>query len=184
MILLLLGLALWSAAHLMPRLAPGLHDRLGRAARPVVAVGVLLGLWLMIRGYSGWDAAWHWSPPAWTRHLNNLMVLVAVYLYAASGMKTRVAVALRHPQLLGVTLWAAAHLLVNGHWAALVLFGGLGVWAVVEMAVLNARAPAPETPPPAPMGREIGAVAGAVVVFILIGLVHGWVGANPFGAMS
>ncbi|MCZ4261722.1 NnrU family protein [Limimaricola sp. G21655-S1] len=180
---LVLGLALWSAAHLMPRLAPGLHARLGGSARGVVAGLVLLGLLLMIFGYGAWDAAHHHAPASWTRHLNNLMMLVAVYLFAASGLKTRAATALRHPQLLAVTLWAGAHLLANGDWASFVLFGGLGLWAVTEMALLDARAPVPQFAP-STTAREVRAVIGGVVVFILIGLVHGWIGPNPFGAIS
>ena len=181
MILLFLGLALWSAAHMSVRLAPGLHDRLGKAGRPLVAGLVLLGLFLMIRGYGTWDAEFHRTPAPWMRHLNNLMMLVAVYLYAASGLKTRAATALRHPQLLAVTLWATAHLLVNGDWAAFVLFGGLGIWAVAQMALLDARAPVPVAAPSSAR-REWRAGLGAVVVFIGIGLVHGWIGPNPFGA--
>ncbi|EYD70660.1 NnrU family protein [Limimaricola hongkongensis] len=183
MIQLVLGLGLWSAAHGLPRLAPGLHDRLGKAARPVVAVLVLAGLWLMIRGYGAASAAPRFAPAPWAYPLNYLMVLAAVYLYAASGVKTRAAQWLRHPQLLAVTLWAGAHLLVNAQWAALVLFGGLGLWAVAEMALLNARAPMPVAGPPVTPGRELRAVIGAVVVFIVIALVHGWVGPNPFGAL-
>ncbi|WP_341211221.1 NnrU family protein [uncultured Limimaricola sp.] len=184
MILLVLGLGLWSAAHLMPQLAPGLHARLGKRSRPVITVAVLLGLLLMILGYLGWDSEYHRTPAAWTRHLNNLMMLIAVYLFAASGARTRLAVALRHPQLLAVSLWSGAHLLANGSWSALVLFGGIGGWAVLEMALLDARKPSPIPTAPATMARELRAAIIAVVVFILIGLVHGWIGPNPFGAMS
>lgn len=184
MIQLLAGLALWSGAHALPRVVPGLHARLGRAARGVVAVMVLLGLWLMIRGYGAQDAVPRFAPAPWAWHLNYLMVLVAIYLFAASGMKTRAAAWLRHPQLLAVVLWGGAHLLVNTHWAAGLLFGGLAVWAVAEMVLLDTRAPVPVAPAPAPVGREVAALLGAVAVFILIALVHGWIGPNPFGAMS
>ncbi|MGR3464160.1 NnrU family protein [Limimaricola sp.] len=184
MIQLVLGLGLWGGAHGLPRLAPGLHDRLGKATRPVVAVLVLAGLFLMIRGYGAAGGAPRFAPAPWAYPLNYLMVLAAVYLFAASGMKTRLAGTLRHPQLLAVTLWAGAHLLVNTQWAALVLFGGLGLWAVAEMALLDTRAPAPAAPPRATPGRELRAAIGAVVVFIVIALVHGWIGPNPFGALS
>ena len=62
-------------------------------------------------------------------------MLIAFYLFAASGMKTRVTAMTRHPQLIGFSLWAVAHLLVNGDLPSLVLFGGLLVWALVEMAL-------------------------------------------------
>lgn len=61
----ILGLALWSAAQPMPRLAPGLHACLGCAARPVVALGVLAELWLTIRGYADWQAEMHHLLAPW-----------------------------------------------------------------------------------------------------------------------
>ena len=109
---------------------------------------------------------------------------VAPFQRGATSAKTRIAVALRHPQLLAVSLWSGAHLLANGTWSALVLFGGLGLWAVSEMALLDARVPVTTRPAPVTMARELRTVIIAVVVFILIGLVHGWVGPNPFGAIS
>ncbi len=184
MILILLGLAVWSGAHLFPQLAPALHERLGPRARPVVAAAVLASVVLMVLGYSTWDAHWYWTPPPGLRHVNNLLMLIAVYLFAASGAKTRLAVRLRHPQLIAVILWATAHLLVNGHLAAPLLFGGLGLWAILEILILNARAPAPVQQPPVPLRKEAVAVIMSLVVFILIGLVHGWIGPNPFGGTS
>ena len=64
-----------------------------------------------------------------------------------------------------------------------VLFGGLLAWALVEMAVLNRTTPRP-TPPtgPFPVRREAMAAVGAVVVMMVIGVIHGWIGPNPFGA--
>ena len=41
----------------------------------------------------------------------------------------------RHPRLCGVSLWAIAHLLVNGHLAALLMFGALLVTAAERHGV-------------------------------------------------
>ena len=33
----------------------------------------------------------------------------------------------------------------------------------------------------APVGKEIGAAVGAVVVMLVVGMIHAWLGYNPFG---
>ncbi|WP_135449187.1 NnrU family protein [Tabrizicola caldifontis] len=181
MTLIVLGLALWWAAHLFRRLAPAQRAAMGDAGRGVVALGVLAGLVLMVIGYRGVEQIDLWYPPVFLTHVNNLLMLFAVYLYAASGMKTRITRVIRHPQLTAVKVWAVAHLLVNGDLASVILFGGILAWAVVEVIVINRAEPRPAPPAPAPVGREIGAVVGAVVVLGAIGWVHNWLGVWPFG---
>lgn len=181
MTLIVVGLALWWAAHLFKRLAPGPRAALGDAGKGLVAVGVLAGVVLMVMGYRGVEHIDLWYPPSFLTHVNNLLMLFAVYLYAASGMKTRITRAIRHPQLTAVKTWAVAHLLVNGDLASVILFGGLLAWAVVEVILINRATPRGPLPEPAPMGKEIGAVVGAVVVLVGMMLVHNWLGVPPWG---
>ncbi len=135
MTLLLLGLALWVGAHLFKRLAPGPRAALGNAGKGIVAVLLVVSVVLM---YYGYGAARAEGDVWWSRHpalvgINNLLMLFAFYLYAASGMKTGITRVIRHPQLTAVKTWAVAHLLVNGDLASFVLFGGLLAWAVVSV---------------------------------------------------
>jgi len=181
MILLVLGLALWWAAHLFKRLAPGPRQAIGESGKIVAAVAVVASVVLMVIGYRGAEVVPLWEPPAFLRHVNNLLMLLAFYLYAASGMKTRITAVIRHPQLTGFKTWAVAHLLVNGDLASVVLFGGLLAWAVVAVIAINRATPRPAAPPPAPMGKEIGAVVGAVIVTGVVSGIHTWLGYNPFG---
>jgi uncharacterized membrane protein len=181
MALIVLGLALWWGAHLFKRLAPARRAAMGDAGKAVATVGILAGVVLMVIGYRGNEAPDLWYPPAFLTHVNNLLMLFAFYLYAASGMKTRITGIIRHPQLTAVKTWAIAHLLVNGDLASVVLFGGILAWAVVEVIVINRAEPRPPAPAPAAMGKEIGALVGAVVVMGLVGLVHGWLGVRPWG---
>lgn len=181
MTLIVLGLALWWAAHLWKRLAPASRASMGNAGKGLVTVGVLAGIVLMVMGYRGVEQIDLWYPPSFLTHVNNLLMVFAVYLYAASGMKTRITRAIRHPQLTAVKTWAVAHLLVNGDLASVILFGGLLAWAVVEVILINKAVPRGPLPEPAPMGKEIGAVVGAVVVTVAIMLVHNWLGVPPWG---
>jgi uncharacterized membrane protein len=189
MTLIILGLALWWGAHLFKRLAPGPRARLGDPGKGLVAVLVIFSVVLMVWGYRGsdWlgiegaDPVPLWSPPPFLIHVNNLLMLLAVYLYAVSGLQTRLARVIRHPQLTAVKTWAVAHLLVNGDLPSVVLFGGLLAWAVVSVIVINRAVPRGPLPEPAPPAREVAAVAGALAVFAGIAWVHDWLGVWPFG---
>ncbi len=181
MTLIVLGLALWWGAHLFKRLAPAARAGMGDAGKGLVAAGVLAGLVLMVLGYRGVEQVDLWYPPRFLTHLNNLLMMIAVYLFATSVTKTRITGVIRHPQLTAVKTWAVAHLLVNGDLASLLLFGGLLVWAVVEVILINRAEPRPAPPPPAPMSREIGTVLGALVVFGAIAWVHNRLGYWPYG---
>ena len=121
-----------------------------------------------------------WYPPEWARHLNNLMVLIALFMMSPAPKKGRLLWGMRHPMLMGFGLWALAHLLVNGDLPSLVLFGGLLVWALVEMALIN-RSPWPPPAGPFPARKEAMAAVGAVVVLLVVGLIHGLIGPWPFG---
>lgn len=181
MLILILGVALWWGAHLFKRAAPERREAMGNRGRGLVAGVLVLSVILMIWGYKVSDGPYWWGRSGASVGINNLLVLIAFYLFAAAGMKTRVTAFLRHPQLVGFSLWAVAHLLVNGDLPSFILFGGLLVWALAEMVVIN-RASA-WTPPagPFPVKKEIMAAAGAVIVMLVVGILHGWVGPQPFG---
>ena len=180
--LLILGLALWSGAHLFKRLAPEARARLGEPGKGLVAVLLLASVVMMVIGYRAWDgSAFFWGRHPATVGINNLLMLLSVYMFAASGMKTALARRVRHPMLGAVKVWALAHLLVNGDLASIVLFGGLLAWAVVEVIAINKAEPDWERPPPSPMRKEYIALGGSLVVYLLIAGVHYLFGYPAFG---
>ena len=79
-----------------------------------------------------------------------------------------------------VLLWTVAHLLVNGDTPSFVLFGGIGLWAVLQMLAINRAGP--WVPPAAkPAKLEIFAVLGTVLVYGAIAGVHYALGYPSFG---
>lgn len=182
MFLLILGLALWWGAHLFKRLAPDMRRGMGDAGKGAVTAALVIAVVLMVIGYRAADTSSAFAPGAMLKGINNLMVLAAFYLFAASGAKSRLGVRLRHPQLIGFSLWAAGHLLVNRDAPSVVLFGGLLIWALAEIVVINRTTR--WTPPtaPVPLRKEFTTAIAAVVVFGVVALIHGWIGPNPFGA--
>jgi len=183
MVLLVLGVLLWSFAHLAKRVFPGFHRAMGGSEKPMVAGMLVLSIVLMVIGYRAADQVIWWAATPMLKGINNLLVLVAFFLFAASGSKSRLGVRMRHPQLIGFSLWAVAHLLTNGDLPSMVLFGGLLAWALAEIVIINRTAPH-WTPPahPIPIRKEWTTAAATLVVYLVVGLIHGWIGPNPFGA--
>ncbi|MBK6468254.1 MAG: hypothetical protein IPL38_06590 [Rhodobacter sp.] len=180
MTLLVLGVALWWVAHLFKRLAPGPRVRLGDPGKGLVALALVGAVVLMVLGFRAAGFVELWYPPGWLVHVNNLLMMLSVFLFAADGMRAPVIGRMRHPQLIGFKTWAVAHLLVNGDLASVVLFGGLLAWAVVEVIVIN-RAQPVWTPKPVRPGANVKAVAATIFAVVGIMLIHNWLGVKPWG---
>ncbi|MFY0692367.1 MAG: NnrU family protein [Paracoccaceae bacterium] len=188
MTLLLIGLLLWWGAHLFKRLAPdarqALTDKMGDASKGVFAVLLILSIVLMAKGYRGAEFIDVWYPPSFMVHINNLLMLIAFYVFGASAAKPEkvwLGTKIRHPQLGAVKIWAFAHLLANGDLASILLFGGMLAWAVTEMIVINKAEGAWTPPAQAPAKKEIVLVVVTLVLFSLTAAVHNYLGVSPFG---
>lgn len=186
MTLLILGLILWIAAHMFTRVTgrPKITPASGNAYR-IMAMIIVLSVVLMVVGYrSAPVGTIYWSHSSGMVAINNLLMVVAFYCYAASaakGVKIWLGRKIRHPQMTGFGIWAAAHLLVNGDMPSFILFGGLLAWAIVHARVLSAQE-GPWTPlPAAPMKKEIVAVVITLVVVCIVMGIHYALGVQPWG---
>jgi uncharacterized membrane protein len=147
----------------------------------------LLGFALIVHGYGLARQApvVLWLPPIPMRHIAALLTAIAFVLLAAAYVpRNRIKSSLHHPMLLGVKVWALAHLLANGNLADLVLFGSFLAWAIVCFSASRRRDRAAGTRYPA------GTMAGTLATLAL-GLVA-WaafalslhqilIGVRPFG---
>ncbi|MEM7488273.1 MAG: NnrU family protein [Pseudomonadota bacterium] len=185
MALLIAGVLLWAGAHFFKRLAPDVRARLGDPGKGLVALLLVVSIVMMVFGYGLAGGAFFWGRSGALVGINNLLMLVAFYLFAVSGpkgAKVWLSTKLRHPQLTAVIVFAVAHLLVNGDTRSFVLFGGLLIWAVAEIVVINAQ-DGPWTPPPrAPAKKEVSTAIIAVVAMVIVMLIHNWLGVVPWGA--
>lgn len=137
MLMLTLGVLLWSVAHLFKRLAPAVREGMGDLVKLVVTVALIGSLVMMISGYQ--DASgpvWWGRQPFWVS-ISNVLMLLAFYLMVASSMKVGITSKVRHPQLTAIKAWSVSHLLVNGDLPSIILFGGLLAWAVVSVILIN-----------------------------------------------
>ena len=180
MTLLALGLILWSAAHLFKRAAPDARAKLGDRGKGLVALLVLGSVVMMVIGYRSADATAIWGFGGWALSVNNLLMVFAVVLLGIGNSKSRLRGKLRHPMLAGLILWSVAHLLVNGDLPSLVLFGWLGVWAVVTIRLINRAEPAPEPYTDGTLQGDVRLALISIVVFAVIVGIHMWLGYRPF----
>ena len=189
---LIAGLALFLGVHCVRIVADGWRSvqiaRIGeRKWKGLYALLSLAGFVLLIWGYgqARLDPVILWSPPAWSRFVAALLTLPAFVLVVAGNMRgTRMKGAFGHPMVLGVKLWAFAHLIANGTLAATVLFGSFLVWAIVDFVSLRRRDRALGTVyPPGTLRRDAWALIIGVIAWVVFAFwLHGQLfGVRPFG---
>src|SRR5215471_13513106 len=150
----------------------------------VAIVGVILIGW----GFAHYRAnEWIdvWYPPAWTRHVTVALTWPAIIFVVAAYIPGNIKRGLKHPMLVGVKLWAFAHLISNGDLGSIVLFGGILAWAVFDRISLKRRTdPGAPAIPVGGWGNDVIAIVVGTLVYLALGLVfHPLViGVPAFGA--
>ena len=82
-------------------------------------------------------------------------------------------------------LWSVGHLLANGDSRALVLFGGLGIWAILEMWLISRRDGAWVKPPiPSLKAETLGVVTSLAIYTVLVYLHPYFTGLSPVAALG
>ncbi len=183
MALLILGLILWVGAHYFRRFMPDQRAAMGKKGKGIIAVAIVAALVMIIIGYRGAAFIPVWTPPPFLTHLNNLLMVLAFWVYgssAAKGAKAWPAYKTRHPQLMAVKIWAVAHLLVNGDLASILLFGTMLAWAVGSVILINRAEP--NWTPPAPAGKAtyIRLAVITLVMLVVVTAIHTLLGVSPF----
>lgn len=146
----------------------------------------IVGLVLIVVGYGMARASAGmplWMPPTWSRHLASPLTLAAfVLIVAAYVPRSRLRALVGHPMLLGVALWALAHLLANGGAADLVLFGTFLVWAAVDFVASRRRDRAEGRQRRGTWGSDLtSVVVGTVAWYLFAMYLHApLIGVRPF----
>ncbi|HSV70089.1 MAG TPA: NnrU family protein [Methylibium sp.] len=192
MTLLILGLVLFLGTHSLRIVAEpwrtATRARLGEHAwKGLYSLVSIAGFVLIVWGYglARQQPLPLWEPPVAMRHVAALLTLIAFVLLAAAYVPgNAIKAKLKHPMVLGVKVWAFAHLLANGTLADLLLFGGFLAWAVLCFRAARGRDRAAGTVYPA-------GTAGMSVVAVVVGVAAwagfafwahaAWIGVRPFG---
>jgi uncharacterized membrane protein len=188
--ILILGLAVFIGTHVITTRRDArarLIARFGEGPYKIAySVASIVGVLLIAWGFGQYRATGYipvWEPPAWTRHITALLVLLAVICVVAAYSPGRIKTTLKHPMLVGVKLWAFAHLISNGDLGSIILFGSILGWAVFDRISLKRRTD--PGGPPVPVGgvrQDIIAVIVGTLIYLLLGWLHPYViGVAAFG---
>ena len=189
---LVLGLVLFLGVHSVRSVADGwrtqMRARMGELPwKGLYSLASILGLALIVWGYglARQQPVVLWNPPVGMRHAASLLTLIAFVLLAAAYVPRNVFKAkLHHPMVLGVKVWALAHLLSNGNLADVVLFGGFLLWAVLDFRAARQRdrAQGMVYAPGTAAGTGIAVVVGAAAWASFAFWAHAWlIGVAPMG---
>lgn len=141
-----------------PPLRPWLVARLGRVGFTVAYSALSLGVlaWLIVAaGRAPYVGLWDWAP--WQNHVVLAAMLPVCLILALAIARSNpfsfggaqnesfdparpgIVRLTRHPLLLALALWAAAHLLPNGDLAHVILFGTFAGFAVLGGRMVDRR---------------------------------------------
>lgn len=179
MLVLAIGILLFAGVHLIPSLAPGLkaswYNRLGEGGyKGSFSLLLLAALALIVIGWRSTLPTLFYLPSPALHALALGLLLITFLLFVVSSRNSRLRRLVRHPQLTGVTLWSIAHLLLNGDNRSLLLFGGMGLWAIVEMIAINRREGAWIKAEAPPWSTELVNLIIACAVIALVIFIHPW----------
>src|ERR1700722_12547086 len=182
---MILGLVLFLGVHTLPArrdLRARAIATMGEGSYKLVyALISVAGIALIAGGFAHYRATgmidvWEGFVPAKAlavlKHITLARILPAVVLVVAAFLRGHIYTTLKPPMLAGVKLWAAAHLLANGHLGSIVLFGSFLAWAVFDRISLKHRADAGGPPiPVGGIGNDLIAVAVGVVAYLALAFV-------------
>jgi uncharacterized membrane protein len=192
MAVLILGLVLFLGVHSTRIFADGWRSRMiGRMGplpwKGLYSVASIIGFILIIWGFrmARAETLVLYAPPVWTRHVAGLLMVPSFILLAAAYVpRNSLKARLHHPMVLGVKVWALAHLLANGVAADVVLFGAFLVWSVFSFRAARQRDRAAGTvyPPGTAAWTGITVAIGLIAWSVFALLLHGpLIGVRPFG---
>lgn len=176
-VLLVLGVLMWSLVHLFPAVMADkrnqLNDSMGNKYQGLFALTIVFSIVLMVIGWRGSEPLPVYNPPVWGRHLTMLLILIAMILLGAANASTRLRQYIRHPMLAGMLVWGVGHLLANGDIRSVILFGGMIIWSVLSMVLINRRDGAWKKPEIS-FGwlAEVKLFAISLVVYLALVLLH------------
>jgi uncharacterized membrane protein len=192
LLLLVIGLIVFLGPHVLVTLREPRAEMVKRLGewpyKGLFAVVSLVGLYLIGVGFGMYRAGGVieiWSPPSFTRHITEALMLPAAIFVVAAYLPGEIKRRLKHPMLVGVKTWAVAHLLANGDLGGIILFGSVLAWAVYDRITLKRRTD--PGGPPIPIGgwrNDVAAVIVGLILYLALGLVFHplVVGLPVFGA--
>jgi|TARA_B100001964_G_scaffold218148_1_gene258899 uncharacterized membrane protein len=134
--LLILGIIIFFTIHLVPisPLKNILINLLGENKyKGLFSLIALVGLLIIIYGYSIADFYLIWEPLSYSREIALVLMPISIVLLASANMQTNIKRFIKHPMLIGILVWSFVHLLANGDLRSIILFASFGVYALIDI---------------------------------------------------
>jgi uncharacterized membrane protein len=173
MTMLIAGLVLFLGIHTLTTLREPRAMLIGRIGegpyKGLYSLAAAAGLVLIVWGFGRYRDSGYitvWDPPFGLRHVTlPLMWFSFVAIAAAYAPAGRIKGMLHHPMLVGIKIWALAHLLANGDLGSLILFGSFLAWAVYDRIAVKRRGD--------PGAARSGFTAGDAIAVVLGSVAYG-----------
>ncbi|UPA23630.1 NnrU family protein [Shinella oryzae] len=192
MTLLVAGLVLFIATHLLRPIAPGLRNAaiaaLGKPGWMALhGIASLVSLALIAYGFvlareNVGEMLYY--PPTFLSHIAlTLMLIASICLVAGFLPAGHIRTKLKFPILVAIKIWALAHLLANGESYSVLLFVTVLAWAVILRITLKKRIATGETKLPVFVSAKYDAISVVIGLMLYLAIVfklHEWViGVSP-----
>ena len=135
---------------------------------------MIISLVLIVYGWRHTTPVLVYTLPLFVKPVSLILMIVTFLLFVPGKHLTRIKSFVRHPQLMSIVTWSIAHLRVNGDSRSIVLFGGMGVWAIMEILLINRRDGEWIKEPAPAWSKEIKSLAISVLIVVIV------VAAYPF----
>jgi uncharacterized membrane protein len=178
MTILLLGLAIFYVAHLVPAtpVRASLLASLGENKyKLVITLASFVGLIVAVIGYKQVPVEYVFAPKPWARAAALHGMPLAFILLASAHMPTHIRKWVRHPMMLGVLIWSLLHYFANGERAAVWFFGSFAVYAVFAIVSGTMRGQSIAKPGKVIAWKfDLMAIAGGIILYGAVMAAHGW----------
>jgi uncharacterized membrane protein len=176
LLILVVGLVVFFATHIFVTFRGARADAIAKLGlngyRALFALVSIAGLALIVWGYGQYRA--HeliqvWLPLAFLRHITVGLMLFAAIFFTAAFVPSHIKAKLKHPMLAGVKTWALAHLLSNGDFGSILLFGSFLAWGVYARIAAKRRGDLGAATAPAGWLNDAIVVLLGIVIYLALG---------------
>lgn len=181
MTLLIAGVFVFFAIHMLPAfsLNTALKEKFGDAKYKIgFSLTALAGLLMIIFGMGRAEFVPLWTPLSFGRDLAIWLMPIVMILLSSADPPNNIRRFVRHPMLIGITLWGAVHLAANGDLASTILFASFLTFSVLDIILVETSGRF-KPKEPVPVKFDVMVVAVGLVLYGLIFYFHGWIAGVP-----
>lgn len=175
--IMILGLAIFIAVHLLPEaraVRAAIVTKVGENGyKGIFSLLSFAGLALVVIGKGKAAFIRVWEPVSWSYVVTNVSMMLALFCLVCFKLPGNLNRFTAHPMLWGITCWSFGHLFTNGDKASIILFGSFLTYALIDMALANRRGAAPSGRR-SPLSRDAINAVIAAVAYVALANLHPW----------